>query len=339
MAPVQPPWVLQNLQTHTAQAFRMALASAGSGPFAQGLTAPAGGVHPSFGNRLAVTGTAGMTVNVDTGQVNMGGSTAWQGMYSGYNTASYSVTVPASNSSQWRSDYIVARQQDVAFGDATNLWDIVDVAGAFSGSAPGSLPALPNNAVVLAIIRVVPNMTATNGGGTVVDARQYLPLPGVLYTTSASKPSLSCPEGTQWFETDTNQLGIIINGAYQYIAILLTGTIDPWHAMSPLHGWSAFGTGWTSPQYRLLPNNPDEVEIIGTMAVGTTANGTTIASTLPAAYQNTNLQAIEAMCIQGVTTSPTDTPYVLMTAGSLSVWGLPPGTATIFFHGTYSVSA
>src|SRR6185437_5103452 len=160
-----PAGFLQNRTDHPAQLWRMANAGLVPGPMPALATSPAGGVNPYFGNRLFVAGNAAMNVTVQTGLVYMPGAAAWQGIYAGYNPANYTVTVPAASSTQWRSDYIVAKQLDTAFGDASDTWDIVDVAGAFSSSSPGALPTLTGNVVPLAIIRVVPNMTVTNGGG------------------------------------------------------------------------------------------------------------------------------------------------------------------------------
>jgi len=218
MAPIQPAYVMQNETNHPAQLFRMALAGlTPSSNMPAGATSPGGGVHPAWGNRLAVTGTAGLTVNVNTGLVYLPGTTAWQGCYAGYNTASVAVTIPTISGTQWRRDYIVAKQDDTAFGDGDDNWVIIDVPGTNSSSAPGALPALPNNCVPLAIVVCTPGMTVTNGGGTVVDARQYCSLPGPIPTTSANRPSLSCPEGTMWYELDTHSMGIIVSGAYVYL--------------------------------------------------------------------------------------------------------------------------
>jgi hypothetical protein len=217
MAPTNPAFVLQNRTDHPAQLYRMMLAGVNPGPMAALATSPVGGVSPYFGNRMFISGNAAMTVTAQSGLVFMPGSTAWQGLYAGYNTTNYTVTVPAASSTQYRSDYIAAVQSDTAFGGATDTWDIIDVEGAFSSVSPGTLPSLPNNAVPLAIIRVTPNMTVTNGGGTIVDARTWANLGGPLFATSNTRPPTNSPAGTMWVETDTNRLGVILNSAYNYL--------------------------------------------------------------------------------------------------------------------------
>jgi hypothetical protein len=292
-----------------------------------GTTSPIGGVVPGFGNQLIVTGTAGMTVNVDTGLVNMPNSTAWEGMYTAPNTALYSVAVPASNATQWRSDYIVARQHDAAVqGDADNNWDIVDVAGAFSGSAPGTLPSLPNNSVILAIIHVTPNMTVTNGGGTVIDARVFAPLPGVLWTTSSAKPALSCHEGTMWFETDTGALGIIVAGTYKYLFLTSSSLtqIDSWHSVNTLQNGWGFGSGGYFKYRRSLEN--EIVVAIRNLTPGTVTDGTNVlnAGGIPGIYQPPTFHRRTGWCdaIKTVGGNLEPPAFDFAPDGSIQVYGM-----------------
>jgi hypothetical protein len=337
MAPVNPAAFLQNLTTHTAQTFRNAIAGYAAGGMAQGATSPAGGVHPAMGNRLLVTGTAGLTVNVDTGMVFMPCSTAFNGVYVGVNTASFAVTIPAVSATQWRQDYICASQQDTALGGGTDNWVLQDVAGAFSSSAPGVLPSLPANSIPLAIVQVTPNMTVTNGGGTVIDARVYTPLAGRIYCTSATRPPLTAPEGTEWWETDTHMPGIIVNGTYQYQHVIpQTATpVDPWHPLPALqNGWSV-SVGLPASGYRKRPSDPTNVELMGNLIVGTVADGTTI-MTLPAAYAAAgSSQYLPCVVFPGWTTPRSDgaSPAVRMDSnGNVQVYGLPtPGGGSHFF--------
>jgi hypothetical protein len=217
-----------------------------------------------------------MNVQIGTGVANIPHTTAWNGMYVGYNTANFNVSIAASSATQWRTDRVDAVVVDP--GDATANWNAVVTTGTFASSSPGATPAAPANSVPLALIRVVPNMTVTNGGGTVIDNRLINGLKGVWPTTSSAKPSLSAPEGTMWFETDTNLLGIIVNGAYQYIPIGLN-VADPWHSLG------TFGLGWTIARgrYRLTTDGELEIDINLT---GTGVPGSLLwPNTLPSQYR------------------------------------------------------
>jgi hypothetical protein len=336
MAPVIPSFILQGRTDNTAQAMRMALAADVIGAMVVGATAPGGGVHPAFGNRLNVTGTSGMTVNVDTGLVYMPASTAWNGIYAGWNIASYSVAVPAASATQYRQDYIAAVQTDT--GSSTDVWDIVNVAGTFSASAPGALPTLPNNAVPLAIVAVTPNMTVTNGVGTVQDARVWAPLSSTIPCTSSTRPPLTCPEGTEFFESDTHMMGMIVNGAYQYEYNIPGGAalIDTWHDFGALsNSWTVNGTNPLSG-YRRAPFDPSIMQIIVNFHSGVITNGTVIVN-LPSPYRvSANYQRIDLSCdieSAGWTSPRADggSPYLrFSTTGDISVWGLPNGAGSVY---------
>ena len=298
MAPIQPAGFLQNRADHPASLFRMAMAGQLSGgPTIVGATSPAGGVHPALGGRLAVTGQASMNVSVATGLVNMPSSTAWNGLYSGYNSAAYTVAIGAASATQWRTDLIVARQHDTALGDGDNNWDIIAVPGTNSSSAPGATPAAPNNSIPLALIRVTPNMTVTNGGGTVVDARQFIGLSGPIFCTSATRPSLSCPEGTMWIETDTHLAGIILNGAYAYIPTTSSTTpaAGAWTAFNPLSNTWAVRAPYTSAWVRKLNFPPNCVQISATITTGTSAGNITdgtVIGNVPAGFRPSTTQTL-----------------------------------------------
>jgi hypothetical protein len=320
MTAINPPYVCQGRTDHPAQLFRLALAGAAGAPFAAGGTSPAGGVDPYLGQAMAITGLASMNVQVGTGLVYIPNTTAWNGMYAGYNTATFNVPIAASSSTQWRSDYIVAQVTDP--GDNTANWQVSSVAGAFSSSSPGALPALPANSIPLAIIRVVPNMSVTNGGGTVVDARVFNGLKGVFPTTSANKPSLTCPNGTMWYESDTQLLGMLIGGARKYVAFTsqLTSN-DPWHAFNPLsNSWAVGGGGWA--QYRYA-NDGRSVKISAKgLTLGTKTDGTIVSSNFPAGYRpiNNHEFPVATDAIPAPTTAGTPR-MTLDTSGNLKCFG------------------
>lgn len=236
MAAVNPPWACQGRTDHPAVLVRNAIAVSLHGRGSVNNTTAAGGVHADYGNRLAVTGLASMNVQVDTGTCVMPSSTSWAGVYYGYNSAAFNRSIAAASSTQWRTDRVDAVVTDP--GDNTANWDAIVTTGAFSSSSPGATPAAPANSIPLALIRVVPNMTVTNGGGTVLDNRQFLPLGGPIITTSANKPTSTLyQDGTMWYETDTDQLGILQNGVQKYI--LIGDPPDTLHTSTSLiNGWS-----------------------------------------------------------------------------------------------------
>ena len=236
MSAVNPPWACQGRTDHPAALVRMSQASLRFGNMALGATVPVGGVHAQYGQALAISGLASMNVQVGTGVAVMPSSTAWNGTYTGYNTASFNLAIAAASTTQWRTDLVYAVTTDP--GDNTANWNVAVATGTFSSSSPGTTPTLPNNAIPLALVRVVPNMTVTNGAGTVVDSRVFLPLDGPWPTTSAAAPvGGTQPDGTMWYETDTDQVGILVNGTKQYF---LTGS-----APDTMHTSTAFVNGWT----------------------------------------------------------------------------------------------
>src|SRR6266571_450582 len=129
MAAANPPYACQGRTDHPAQLFRIAHATATGAPFAAGNTSPAGGVDPYLGQGMVVTGLASMNVQIGTGVVNIPHTTAWNGMYTGYNTATFNVALAAASATQWRRDLIVAQVTDP--GDNTAAWNAVAVTGTF----------------------------------------------------------------------------------------------------------------------------------------------------------------------------------------------------------------
>lgn len=282
MSAVNPAAWCQGRSDHPAQLFRMMLAGLNPGMMAAGGTAPGGGVNPYFGSRLGITGNASMNVTVGTGLVYIPATTAWNGMYAGYNNATFNVSIAAASSTQWRTDLIYALMTDP--GDSSAAWSVNAATGTNSSTSPGSTPALPSNAVPLALVRVTPNMTVTNGGGTIVDARTYSALQGTLVTTSSAQPSTSMPNGTTWYETDTQALGVIINGARQYIPTM-AAVRDSWHNFNPLvAGWGV-STGYG--KYRKTPDNETQLTANIQTTVGTGISSWTniLQTNLPAGYR------------------------------------------------------
>jgi len=302
----------------------MALAGAVMPSVTAGATVSTGGVNPYFGNLLSTTGQASMNVSVGTGLVYIPSSTAWNGMYAGYNTAALTVAIAASSSTQWRQDYIAAVVTDP--GDNTANWNIVAVTGTFSSSSPGTLPALPNNAVPLAIVKVVPNMTVTNGGGTVVDARIWQPLAGTFVTTASGKPPTSRPEGTMWVETDTNLMGVLLNNQQQYF-MTSTSVPDTWHT-------ATMQNGWTGPvQYRLFPAL-NAVWVQG--VIDPASESSTTFMTLPVGYRPASVQDCELGFHTSTGASSGDFLRA-QTSGALQVFNVATGHGVIVVNNFISL--
>lgn len=315
--PTNPPYVAQGRTDHPAVLFRMALAGVAGGPVAVGATSPGGGVNPVLGSRLTPSGLSSMAVQIGTGLCYIPNSTAWNGMYACYNTAATNVNINASSSTQWRRDYIIAQVVDP--GDNTAAWSLTNVTGTFSSTSPGNLPALPSNCIPLAIVNVVPNMSVTSGAGTVTDARPFQPLPGPIPTTSSNKPPLTVPEGTMWFETDTNLLGIVVNGAYSYIP---TGAqVDVWHTIAPFNGWTASSQ---TPRYRLT--NDGELELNGAVNGGSATAAQFF--TLPAGWRPLNTQTYGCGATAGVIAG--QGPFIqINNNGQVIAEGVNPGTSAM----------
>jgi hypothetical protein len=309
----------------------MVLAGAIPGLMAVGATSPVGGVNSYFGQRLAITGLASMNVQVGTGLVYMPNSSAWNGMYGGYNTATFNVGLAAASSTQWRTDLIYAVSTDP--GDATANWNVLAATGTNSGTAPGATPALPSNGVPLALVRVTPNMTVTNGGGTVVDARIYAPLQGPIITTSGSRPSTSMPNGTMWYETDTQAFGVLINGQYNYIPT--AGQIeDTWHTFNPLvTGFSVPAGGFA--KYRKTWDNETQItaNIATTTGTGigswTQINSTALSSTYRPASAHPYPVGSDIASISGDGTRTATSRGYLGTGGDINLIAIAPDATVI----------
>jgi hypothetical protein len=326
MTAVNPPFVAQGRTDHPAALFRMMLAAASGSPFATGGTSPVGGVDPYLGGACAVTGLASMNVQIGTGVVFIPNSTAWNGMYAAYNSANFNLSIAASSSTQWRTDRVDAVVTDP--GDNTANWNAVVTTGTFSSSSPGATPAAPANSIPLALIRVVPNMTVTNGGGTVVDSRIFNGLKGVFPTTSALKPSTSCPNGTMWYESDTQLLGVLVNGTRKYIAFTSQLTAnDAWHAFNPLSNSWAVGSGGFA-QYR-YSNDGRSVKISAfNLTAGTVTDGTVVSNLFPAGYRPTSNHNFPVGCAN---VAGSGSPrFTLDTSGNLKCFSIGAGTNVSF---------
>jgi hypothetical protein len=203
-----------------------------------GSTNHPGGVVPSYGNRLTVTGSASTLQSlVDTGLVYVPGSSAFSGPYMCYNDASVTLTHDAADATLYRRDIVVAQVLDTAFGDGSSLWQLAIVKGSNSVSSPAALPALPARSVQLAYVSIDPGIT--NLTGKVADQRPWIGSIGAMRTRNASRPA-NPAIGTIVNDDDLQLASAIYDGtAYRFL------TDKGWQSYTPSHtgqGAATFST-------------------------------------------------------------------------------------------------
>lgn len=144
------------------------------------------------------SGTPNMSVDVAGGRAYIAGDEGtYQGTYFVENRASTNVVIPAANGTNPRKDLIVARVRDSAYSGATNAWALEVVQG--TAAASPAEPAVPNNAIVLALVDVPANDTAITNS-QITDRRSYGGRPwtqpwGVIDTNTHTS-NVSLPAGT-----------------------------------------------------------------------------------------------------------------------------------------------
>lgn len=123
------------------------------------------GVCASGDMAVAQNGTPNMSVNVAAGQAVIDGSenTVLQGSYIVTNDAVVNKAVAASDPTNPRNDLVIAKVQDALYSGGTTAWSIAVVTGTPAGSPVD--PAIPNNAIPLARVRVDATVT------TIVNAK------------------------------------------------------------------------------------------------------------------------------------------------------------------------
>lgn len=163
------------------------------------------GVGPATGDLLVTqNGTPNMTVNVAAGHVWIDGTeSATQGAYHGYNDATKNLVIAASDPTNARKDLVVAKVQDAAYSGAVNAWTLAVVTG--TPAASPVEPAVPANAVVLAMINVAALATTITNANITDRRRRACGLSGVAVCTSTSRPAVPYI-GQIIYETDTGRL-------------------------------------------------------------------------------------------------------------------------------------
>lgn len=208
MTEVQPALCFhENDNEHPASLFRQAFDSV----LGEGIDRP---------GDLAVTanGTPNNTVKVASGGCWVAGDTAArQGKYWCYNDAQVTLTVAASPSAI-RYDLVIAEVLDSETGDAAEgdaEWSL----RIEQGTAGAGTPAIPDNALLLAVVKVDVGGSAVIETGDITDKRrQALPKPG-----------------RSWEDTNYDSVFIPAGSTYQYATLTLV-TDGPMRAR--LEGWA-----------------------------------------------------------------------------------------------------
>ncbi len=163
---------------------------------------------------MAVTqnGTPNMSVNVAAGKAFVDGTeNANQGAYLCVNDATVNLAISASSPTNPRKDLVVAKVQDAEWSGATNSWSLAVVTG--TPAASPAEPAVPANAIVLALVDVAANATSITNANITDRRRRASALGGTVVCTSTTRPTTPL-EGLEIFETDTKRLLVYTGGAW-----------------------------------------------------------------------------------------------------------------------------
>ncbi len=160
MAEMVPPLFLQNVATTNADDVRSLIEA----------LVPTEGIIAA--GHLAVTqnGTPNMSVNVAAGLAVIDGDNtpSTQGSYLVKNDATKNLTVTAADPTNPRKDIVIAEVRDSFYAGADDDWRLRVVAGTPAGSP--SEPALPDNAIKLAVIAVAAAATSITNA-VITDSR------------------------------------------------------------------------------------------------------------------------------------------------------------------------
>lgn len=173
-----PSLWLQNRTDHTAENDRSLLVSAFGGRE---------GVSGANDMKVSQRGAgANMSVDVAIGRALVLGddSALTQGTYHVWNDAVKNLTIAASDPTNPRKDIVVARVRDAFYSGATNAWALEVIAG--TPAASPAEPALPNNALKLAVV-TVPAAASSIVDANIADSRiRAAALGGIVVAQSAS---------------------------------------------------------------------------------------------------------------------------------------------------------
>ncbi len=150
-------------------------------------------------------GTPNMSVDVAGGACFIRGTDGtYQGTYFVENRGITVKTIAAAHPTNPRKDIVVARvQEDLYDGSTVDAWDLLVVTGTAAGSPVQ--PTTPDNCYLLAVVDVPATDTAITNSQITNKRYQAASLGGVVFCTSATRPTSDLVEGMRIFETDTHR--------------------------------------------------------------------------------------------------------------------------------------
>lgn len=217
MAEVNPPFALQNAgATHTASNDRMMLSGLMSGQRSAGSLTSRGGVVSHAGGVFNVTqtGTASMTLNVNSGIAYVPGSEAGtQGLYCCTNDASDTVIIATAHGTLPRVDSVIVRVYDSAYSGALNQWQIEALTG--TAAASPVAPTLPNNSIRLYNVSVGAAVTSISNAN-LADVREYVAAVGgiIVVKNQAERDALIATNGQAVIRLDSGVLEVRLSGVW-----------------------------------------------------------------------------------------------------------------------------
>jgi hypothetical protein len=184
------------------------------------------GVTTINGLKVEQNGTPNMSVNVLDGKAWVKGddNPDTQPMYRVYNDGTVNLAIAAADPTNPRKDIVIAEVRDSQFSGVNNDSQLRVVTG--TPAASPVEPALPNNALKLAVVDVPANDTAITNS-QITDTRP-LAQPGgelaaagklVIVCTSSTRPAHS--EGLIIYETDTD--GVYVSNGSAWVDIAPPG--------------------------------------------------------------------------------------------------------------------
>jgi hypothetical protein len=170
MAMINPPTFMQNRSDHTAQSDRLSDSMA-LAPNNVGFTWRSG-VRGYGDFQVSAQVTPNMTVSVARGAASVAGTeNAQQGAYGCFNDGGVDMTIAPAHPTLARNDLVCVQVRDSQYSGTFNDNILVVVTGVAS-STPAD-PAVPNNTMVLARIRVTAGVIAVTSG-MIDDLRPFL---------------------------------------------------------------------------------------------------------------------------------------------------------------------